>query len=263
MMYKEETYDQLIRKSYDYDHDKQSTCPSWGIIKYLYQNNYAEVNDFTPKIPKKIHQIWLGGNMPIEFVRYTATWRTINPDWEYKLWTEEDLKDVDIPRRSLFDSIEHVAQKSDFLRYHILNQFGGIYVDTDFECLKSFDDLLYLNFFTGIGYPKDLELYIGIIGSTPNNPILNYLIHHMIQVKYEGRWKKMFHTTGSYFFTKMFLRRVNMDTKGVVAFPTDFFYPYPNNFVRKDPDTDPYSYIRPCSYAIHHWAVSWAKNKNK
>jgi mannosyltransferase OCH1-like enzyme len=168
---------------------------------------------------------------------------------------------VEIPNRKLFDSITHLAQKSDFLRYHILNQFGGVYVDTDFECLKPFDDFLYLDFFTGIGYPKDVELYIGLLGSIPHHPILEHLIKNMTVVEYNGKWRKMFHTTGSYFFTRMFLEMVNKDTKGVVAFPMDFFYSYPNNFVRKDPTVNPYSYIRPCSYAIHHWAVSWRAKK--
>ena len=265
MIYLDETYDQLISKSYDYDKEMQNSCLSWGVVQRLYQNNYiGSVYSSTPlvaKIPKKIHQIWLGEELPEEYKKYGETWKEYHPDWEYKLWTDVDVNDVDIPRRSLYDSITNVAQKSDFLRYHILNQFGGLYVDTDFECIKPFDDLLYLDFFTGIGYPKKLELYIGLIASVPKHPIINHLINHLTTARYGGSWRKMFNTTGSYFFTKMFLKKVKADTRGVVAFPTDFFYPYPNNFVRKDPDVDPYSYIRLCSYAIHHWAVSWRKKK--
>ena len=146
------------------------------------------------------------------------------------------------------------------MRYHILLQYGGIYVDTDFECIKPFDNLLYLDFFTGVGYPKEVELYIGLIGSVPKHQILRHIILNMIEAKYDGSWKKMFQTTGSYFFTKMFFDMVNQYTVGVVAFPPDFFYPYPNN-VRRDEKIDPYSFVKPISYAIHHWAVSWRAKK--
>lgn len=44
---------------------------------------------------------------------------------------------------------KNYGEKSDILRYEILCQFGGIYVDCDFECLKSFDGLLMCRFFTG------------------------------------------------------------------------------------------------------------------
>lgn len=253
------TYNELIRKSYDYDQDRQDNSLAWHVVRSLYQRNYiGNLHKCNVSIPKKIHQIWLGGNFPTEYVKYANTWKQHNPEWEYKLWTEVDFDQVKIPNRKLFNSIMNVAQKSDFLRYHILNQYGGLYVDTDFECLKSFDDFAYLDFYTGIGYPKELELYIGLIASVPHHPILEHIIKKMTVVKYGGRWRNIFHTTGSFFFTRMFLEMVSADTTGVVAFPMDFFYPFPNN-VRKEANIDPYFYITGCTYAIHHWAVSWRK----
>ncbi len=255
------TYDNLIRKSYDYSQDRQDNSSAWHIVRSLYEHNFiGDCDKSIVSIPKKIHQIWLGGNLPEKYVRYANSWKQYNPDWKYRLWTEEDFNQVIIPNRKLFNSITNVAQKSDFLRYHILNQFGGLYVDTDFECLKPFDDFAYLNFYTGIGYPKELELYIGLIASVPNHPVLERIIRQMTVVKYAGRWRNMFHTTGSFFFTRMFLEEVDKETKGVVAFPMEYFYPYPNN-VRKLEGIAPYSYVTDNSYAIHHWAVSWKKKK--
>jgi mannosyltransferase OCH1-like enzyme len=210
-------------------------------------------------IPEKIHQVWLGSEFPADQVKYSYSWKYHNPSWEYKLWTDSDVKDVDIPNRKLFDSITNLGQKSDFLRYHILKQYGGIYVDTDFECLKGFENLPTLDFFTGVGYPKDVELYVGIIVSVPNHPILNHIIECMTEARYEGSWRNMFHTTGSYFFTRMFFDMVNEHTEGIVAFPPDFFYPFPNNM--KKEKVDPYSFVKSISYAIHHWAVSWRAKK--
>ena len=260
MIYVGETYDEMIGKSYDFDKKVYETSTHWNILRSLYKDNYLEENIRNERIPKKIHQIWLGSDFPADYVKYSTSWKIVHPAWEYKLWTDDDIKDVDIPNRKLFDSITNVAQKSDFLRYHILLQYGGIYVDTDFECIKPFDNLLYLDFFTGVGYPKEVELYIGLIGSVPKHQILRHIILNMIEAKYDGSWKKMFQTTGSYFFTKMFFDMVNQYTVGVVAFPPDFFYPYPNN-VRRNDEIDPYSFVKPISYAIHHWAVSWRAKK--
>ena len=66
--------------------------------------------------------------------------------------TDNNINDVVLTNRIIYDSITNLGQKSDYLRYHILNQFGGIYVDTDFECLKSFDSLSYVDFLVGVGY---------------------------------------------------------------------------------------------------------------
>ena len=253
-------FDSLIKKSYnfnqyDFDHD-----PKWSVLRDLYNKNFIEEQDRgTDVMPKKIHQIWFGDKMPERYVEMTKTWKTLNPEWEYKLWTEKDIRDVPIYRKRLFDTITHPGQKSDFLRYHILNHYGGIYVDTDFECLKPFDPLCYANFITGIGYPSKVELYIGLIGSVPHHPIMELVIKNMVRANSCG-WKNIFETTGTYFFTRQFFRVVDSNTKGILALPPDYFYPLPN-YVRKDQDADRTKFIQECSLAIHHWACSWTKKK--
>jgi hypothetical protein len=74
----------------------------------------------------------------------------------------------------------------------------------------------------------------------------------------ESRASVIMNETGAYHFTRCFLSLVNNKSKGIVAFPMDFFYPLPNN---KRDTLVPYLYTKPFSYAIHHWAVSWVKNK--
>jgi len=40
----------------------------WSTVELLYYRNYILPqlsNNLTPKIPKKIHQIWLGGELPL------------------------------------------------------------------------------------------------------------------------------------------------------------------------------------------------------
>lgn len=233
----------------------------WYVCHRLYANNYLlrRDEDYTV-LPKRIHQIWLGSPLPEQYKQWTESWQKFNPGWEYKLWTDDNVDEVEIERRDLFNSITHLGQKSDFLRYHILNQYGGLYVDTDFECLKSFDDLTYLNFFTGRSHSKEvMELFIGLIASTPNHPILRKVLFNMNTIK-SGNWKDIFNTTGTYFFTKIFFESVVSYSRGIVIFPPEYFYPFPNHNHEKE--TNPERFIRDCSYAIHYWEVSWS-SKNK
>lgn len=85
-------------------------------------------------IPKIINQIWIGPKSPP--LSLIQTWRDKHPDWEHKLWMdhigwENDRKIQEIP--------EWFA-RSDVMRYEILWQFGGVYIDADAVCLQKLDD---------------------------------------------------------------------------------------------------------------------------
>ena len=252
-------FDDIVRESYAFNEQAFKDDKRWNLLRELYDHNYLGVTDCdTPVMPKKIHQIWLGGKLPDEFKRYSDTWIKHHPDWEYKLWGDQDARDFKMMNRVQFDSTTHIAQKSDIFRYEILRKEGGIYIDTDFECLRHFDDLRHLSFFTGVGYPPRVELYIGIIGATPQHPIIHYLLSEMHNIRSNG-WKEVFDTTGSYFFTKCFFNIVNGFKFGIVAFPTGFFYPFPNEAGHED--RRGMDYVKHYSYALHHWAVSWNKKR--
>lgn len=256
-----ESFGTIVQKSWGYNEVSYLSDPRWQLLKGLYVMNYMhDLGRDYNTLPKKIHQIWLGSEFPEKYQAWADSWKVFNPDWEYKLWTDADIKDVDIPNKNIFNSITHLAQKSDFLRYHILNQYGGLYVDTDFECLKSFDDLTYANFITGVGYPAKVELYIGLIGSSPNHPILRNVIKSMSKKKMTHKhFTDIFNTTGTYFFTDIFFRTIRDFQKGIVVLPTDYFYPFPNH--KGFEYEDGKKYIKDCSYAIHYWEVSWQKKK--
>ena len=255
--YLSQSYDALIRNSYDYNQERQDNSPGWAVMRALYEKNYVQSKDSDQRIPKKIHQVWLGSPFPEKYRKWADSWKEFHPDWVYKLWTDANIDEVDLPDRNLFNSIRSMGQKSDYLRYHILNQFGGLYIDTDFECLKPFDSLSYLDFYTGIGFPGEVELYIGLIACAPNHFIIKSIVDS-ITVTRDTKWQKIFESTGAWFFTRKFLELVTKDTERIVAFPPDFFYPFPNNHRTV---TEPYSYVKPCSFAIHHWEVSWLNKK--
>ena len=252
-------FDTLMRSSYDYDLHKYRGNPMWNILRGLYERNYVNADRGVQRIPKIIHQIWLGSPFPDKYLQWSNTWKSLNPGWDYRLWTDADVKEIDILDLSQYNAISNYGPKSDFLRYHILNQFGGVYVDTDFECLKPFDDLLYADFVTGIGYPMKTELYVGLIASVPHHPITERLIAEVNKRGVDIEVKDVLNMTSSYFFTRCFFDVVGKYMPGVVALPPDYFYPFPNT--NRHSRKDAVNFIKPCSYAVHYWEVSWAADK--
>lgn len=250
---------EMIKRSYDYNQQIIDGDKNWTLMEELYNKNYlyATINDYG-HIPKKIHQIWLGGPIPDKYKRMADTWVAMNPEWEYKLWTDSDVKRMNIPNRKLYDSMTNYGPKSDLLRYHILNEYGGIYADTDFECLRPFDAFTYLDFFTGLAYQSKLELYPGLMGSIPHHPILKLAVQEILKIKDPPRTPQdVLEKISSYFFTRVFLQIVKEYVPGIVAFPTDYFYPFPNSKGHQSRD---YRFsIKDCSYTVHHWATSWIK----
>jgi inositol phosphorylceramide mannosyltransferase catalytic subunit len=251
-----EAFGILVSKSYAYNAEEQQSSPSWTVVRALYEHNYVFKEEKNVGIPKKIHQIWLGGDIPAKYDKFTESWRKFNPTWEYRLWTDNDVDNILMTNRRMFDIAQNKGMKSDILRYEILRQQGGMYVDVDFECLKPFDDLVYLDFFTGIAYDGRLVLYMGLIATAAHHPIIEACVSDM-DTDYTGNNSvEIMDATGPYYFTKRFLSVTDKTTKGVVAFPMEFFYPWPNNLMGYP---TPYDFVTPNSYAIHHWDVSWIK----
>lgn len=91
-------------------------------------------------IPKIIHQIWLGPLEPPQAAM--DSWKKKHPEWAYKLWTDENLPDLQ--NYEAFKASDNYPQKSDILRYELLYRFGGIFVDADEYCLKPIDPLFSL-----------------------------------------------------------------------------------------------------------------------
>lgn len=94
---------------------------------------------------KLVHQVWIGPSpIPPRLATYCAKIREAFPAREYKLWGEGDMEELadkallpHIVRNA--DEVHSIGLRSDVVRLEILRQYGGIYLDTDFEPLR--DDL--------------------------------------------------------------------------------------------------------------------------
>jgi len=250
-------FDEMMKTSYCYDATAyRESSQQWAILRNLYDHNFvnAASKDFT-RMPKRIHQIWIGSAIPSKYLTWGDTWRKHNPGWEYRLWTDKDVDEIEMKNPKLLGMLSNYGAKSDFMRYHIINQYGGIYIDTDFECVKSFDDLTYLDFLIGVGYDSIPQLYVGLIGSVPHHPIMERIVEQVNLIDKDIRIPDVLNNISANFFTRNFFHIVRGSMPGVLALPPDYLYPFPND--KGHSYRDGLRFVKPCSYAVHHWEVSW------
>jgi mannosyltransferase OCH1-like enzyme len=116
------------------------------IVEYM-QKNKTNSND-QRRIPRLIHQTWKDSNIPARWNLSVQSVRKLNADqFEYRLWTDEDIhefvreKEPDLYVNT-FLTYWFEIQRVDAFRYILLYHLGGIYIDMDTGCSKSFNILL-------------------------------------------------------------------------------------------------------------------------
>lgn len=109
------------------------------VVPLLPYTGNAAPNDRGVVFPRVIHQVWLNPPIPDELLYLTERMMRINKDWEYKLWTLDNIPPLF--NRTVFDDAQAMSHKSDVVRYEIIARFGGVYVDFDMIWLRSLDEL--------------------------------------------------------------------------------------------------------------------------
>ncbi|MBT8377403.1 MAG: glycosyl transferase [Bacteroidia bacterium] len=109
-------------------------------------------------IPKIIHYCWLSGEeIPKDRKKKIESWKQLLPDYEFMLWdTERFDMSTSVWAQQAFENKKY-AFASDLIRFHAVYNYGGIYLDTDVEVLKSFNDLLDLPYFVGAQFDNLIE----------------------------------------------------------------------------------------------------------
>ncbi len=123
-------------------------------------------------IPKLIHYFWVGGNpLPDRLKRYIESWHKFCPDYEIKLWNEDNYD---------FTANKYTAQAygqkkwgfcADYPRLDVIYRYGGIYLDTDVELVRNLDPLLKYNLFAGFEGASRVAFGLGF-GATAGNAVI-------------------------------------------------------------------------------------------
>lgn len=98
---------------------------------------------------RNVHQLWIGSPFPDHLRRLANTWQQHHPNWEYRLWTQDELDRLETPYPELIAKADKIAppdavhqMRSDLYRWAILNQYGGLWADTDSWALRPMDELI-------------------------------------------------------------------------------------------------------------------------
>ena len=95
-------------------------------------------------IPKIIHQLWIGPKpAPTKFM---DTWKDIHEPlgFQYIRWTEAELRlrgfKTQLDER--IGEMDELNGKADILRWELLYEYGGLFVDADSICIEPFTHLM-------------------------------------------------------------------------------------------------------------------------
>ncbi|WP_088188558.1 glycosyltransferase [Desulfosporosinus sp. FKA] len=142
-----EVYGAIIANLNQYHELDNVECYIFPLLNRSYTKNRPVVDILCrgrQKIHKTIHYCWLGGSdMPQSMIDCIASWKKFNPGYEIIQWNEDNY-DVyqNAYMRQSYEAKKY-AFTADFLRLDVLYRYGGIYLDTDILCQKSFDTLLF------------------------------------------------------------------------------------------------------------------------
>ncbi len=209
-------------------------------------------------IPKTIHYCWFSKNeMPLKLQKYVEGWKNILPDYEFILWNEDNY---DIQKNNYIkEAYNHKkwAFASDYVRLDALNQYGGIYLDTDIELLKSFNTLLKNEAF--VAFESRYKVGSAVIGSTKQNPWLNCLLNMYQDKNFINQDGTIDTTPNTDLITNLMTKNWDLKLNNhlqeldyITVYPRDYFYPK-HVTTKKLTLTDN-------TYCIHHWENSWGEN---
>ena len=211
-------------------------------------------------IPKIIHYCWFGGNEPdAKSKRCIESWQKKCPDYQIIRWDESNSPlDSNLYIRQALEQ-KKWAFVSDYVRIYALMSCGGIYLDTDVEIVRPFDDLLERSGFIGFESPKYLATCV--IGGEKQHPFFCDIDKLYSELSFLNEDLSCNLTTNAQLITEYMeaqgLKR-NGERQRVMemdVFPSDWFSPknYRTGKIRKTHNT----------HTIHHFRASWLTSAQK
>jgi len=216
-------------------------------------------------IPKKIHFCWLSNDpYPPKIQHCIDSWKGKLPDYEIIKW---DLNRFPLDKciwvKEAFEAKKY-AFAADYIRFYALYTEGGVYLDSDVEVLKSFNELLDLPYFLGHENVSN-KIEAAAMGSEPNSSwvkdCLNYYENkHFIGSPEHEEGKALPEVMQEIFLSKYGITDINSPAEfshlnyTIQVLPKSFFSPK-SYATQKINTTDQ-------TFCIHHFASSWCSRKN-
>lgn len=216
--------------------------------QWEFENNKISI------IPPIIHYCWFGnGKIPIEFQKNIDTWKLCCPDYEIRCWNETNY---DITKNKYMKQAYEMKKWGfvpDYARLDIINSYGGIYLDTDVELLRSLSDLQQYKMFCGFENEKYVNLGLGF-GSVKDNPIIQEMMEIYMKTDFIDS-DGILNTTPSPIYQTQVMEKFGIIRNGrtqqvqdAVVLAPEYLSPI-NGFGFGKPTKN--------SFSIHHYAATW------
>lgn len=212
-------------------------------------------------IDKIIHYCWFGGNRKPELVRdCIKSWKKHLPDYKIIEWNEKN-SDLSHPFVQHAYKMKKWAFVADYIRFTVLYENGGLYLDTDMLVLRPLDSFLKNDCF--FGAEDDYLISCGIIGANKSNDLIKkcLLKYDLVEVDEGINWSEFVITIiltnifrSEYGYKNGFENEI-VKINNIIIYPPAYFYPFPHDC--KNDIVNFKKYIRLESYTVHLWVGSW------
>lgn len=212
-------------------------------------------------IPKIIHYCWFGRNpLPKLAQDCLASWKKYLPEYEIVEWNEDNfpLEEFQFAKEALEN--RKFAFVSDVCRLYALKEFGGVYMDTDVEVLKSLDSFLQHPAFSG--FENDDFVPTGIMASEKNGTWVTELLRYYDNrsfIKENGE----FDTVSNTFIITQIMKDKGFKMNNSFQEISCYVAFYPNEFFCPKSYKTGKIELTKNSFCIHHFAKSWIPLKKR
>ena len=231
---------------------KRDTLYKYVKSNFTLSNFNDKLNDIikiVSKIPKKIHMIWIGDKpIPKTYVKYVEGWFNLHPDYQNKLWKNEDITEKNFPISFKYLKYSRCsAQTVDIIRQEILYHHGGIYLDCDMKPIKNLNILIANESLVVCNEDESNDyMSIGFIASSKYNPVVLDYLNTLSDVNWDSQDINI--ETGPY----KWMKSISRSKDKIKILPTITFYPIPYGQDINHPDIYDNK-----TYGVHMWGKNW------
>lgn len=182
-------------------------------------------------IPKVIHYCWFGRNpLPESAVKCIDSWKKFCPGYQIKKWNEDNFDVNIIPYTKDAYQAGKYAFVSDYARFWVLYNNGGIYFDVDVEVIKPIDDLVEKGpiwaFEIDGNKGKKPSLAGGLcLASEKENPYYGIILEEYLHMSFYDKTGSISSFTMNPLITRIFIEKGLKGNGTVEEIDGNYFYP--------------------------------------
>lgn len=211
-------------------------------------------------IPSKIHFCWFGSNnFSPTAIACIESWKKFLPGYEIIQWNEQNYDIRKIPYIAQAYDAKKYAFVSDYARFDILYNHGGIYFDTDVELLKDISEIIQQGNWCALETAGLINPGLGI-ATEPGNNIIKLMLESYKNSSF-SKENKYNHLTVVDRFSNI-MKKYGLSNKDETQHISGFNVYASEYFCPKNVETGRVNVTKKTA-AIHHYEASWIEDWQK